>query len=223
MTDQTNRNGDAAGHENDAEMTRTVDVASRLDRPDLAELRVPGEAGEDIPALEPSAEAELAESKDRLLRTLADMENLRRRTQRELDEARKYAVTGFARGLLEVADNLARALSSVPPDLRERDEFLQNLVTGVEMTERTLLGLFEKHEIRKVQPRKGEKFDHNLHQAMFELPTDEVPAGSIAEVLQPGYVIADRLLRPAMVGVAKPAAEPGREAFEGAPALDTQV
>jgi molecular chaperone GrpE len=145
------------------------------------------------------------ELKDRLLRTLAEMENLRSRTQREIEEARKFAVTGFARDLTEVGDNLARALASVPTEARQQSEFMKNLVQGVEMTERSLQAALEKHQVRKVAPRKGERFDHKLHQAMFEVPTDELAPGSIAEVIQDGYVIADRLLRPALVGVAKAA------------------
>jgi molecular chaperone GrpE len=149
-----------------------------------------------------AAAAELAELKDRLLRTLADMENLRQRTRREIDEARKYAVTGFARDMLEIADNLRRALDSVPA-AADQPGPVRNLLAGIEMTERALLAAFEKHKIRKVIPERGERFDHKLHQAMFELPTDEQPPGTVAEVMTPGYVIADRLLRAAMVGVAK--------------------
>lgn len=150
----------------------------------------------------PTAE-EVAELKDRVLRTLADMENLRGRTAREVEDARKYAVAGFARSLLDVADNLSRALAAVPVAEREQSDFLKNLVQGVEMTERTLHGVLERHQVRKVTPERGERFDHNRHQAMFELPTDELPPGTVAEVMQPGYVIAERLLRPALVGVAK--------------------
>ncbi len=149
----------------------------------------------------PTAEEELAEVKDRLLRTLAEMENLRQRTRREIEEAQTYGVTRFARELLEVADNLRRAIESVPQG--DLPEPLRNLVAGVEMTEKALLATFERHKIRKVQPERGERFDHKLHQAMFEVPTEEVAAGSVAEVLAPGYVIGDRLLRAAMVGVAK--------------------
>ncbi len=160
--------------------------------------------GQEVPAPAPSAE-EHQELKDRLLRTLAEMENLRRRTQREVEEARKFAVTGFARDLLEVGDNLSRALASVPAEARQQSEFMKNLVLGVEMTERSLQNALEKHQVRKVEPQRGEKFDHKLHQAMFEVPTSELPPGTIAEVIQGGYVIADRLLRPALVGVAKAA------------------
>lgn len=158
----------------------------------------------------PTAE-EHQELKERLLRTLAEMENLRTRTQREVEEARKFAVTGFARDLLEVGDNLGRALASVPAEARHQSDFMKNLVQGVEMTERSFQTALEKHQVRRVSPQKGEKFDHKLHQAMFELPSADLPAGSVAEVIQDGYVIADRLLRPALVGVAKAAApvEPG--------------
>ncbi|TVQ37223.1 MAG: nucleotide exchange factor GrpE [Geminicoccaceae bacterium] len=148
-------------------------------------------------------EAELAAAKDQLLRTLADMENLRRRTQREIEDARRYAVTGFARDLLEVADNLGRAVATIPPEMREQEGWAGNLATGIAMTERTLLSAFEKHKVQRVAPQKGEKFDHQRHQAMFEVPTADFPPGTIAEVMADGYVLADRLLRPAMVGVAK--------------------
>jgi molecular chaperone GrpE len=190
---------------------RTPPVANDLQSP--AAEAAP-EAGEQAA---PSA-VEFQELKDRLLRTLAEMENLRRRTQREVEEARKFAVAGFARDLLEVPDNLARALAAVPTEARQQSEFMKNLVLGVEMTERSLLSAFEKHQIRPVDPKKGDRFDHNLHQAMFEVPTDAQPPGTVAEVIQDGYVIADRLLRPALVGVAKApqgatggsgAAEPG--------------
>jgi molecular chaperone GrpE len=173
----------------------------------------------------PDSTAEIAELKDRLLRTLADMENLRQRTRREVEEAQAYAVTRFARDLLEVADNLRRAVESAPPG--EQAEAVRNLVAGVEMTERSLLSVFERNRIRKVMPERGERFDHKLHQAMFELPTDELPAGTIAEVMAPGYVIADRLLRAAMVGVAKAApataAQDGAAHGSGEPAHGTVV
>lgn len=166
---------------------------------DIAEAA--GTAAEPAPAALSAEEAAML--KDERLRTLADMENLRRRTARDVEDARKYAVTGFARGLLDVADNLARALASVPPEQRDGSPLMTGLVSGIEMTERSLIGLLERYEVRKVEPRPGDRFDPALHQAMFELPTAALAPGSIAEVMQPGYVIADRLLRPAMVGVAK--------------------
>ena len=155
------------------------------------------------PAPPPPTAEEFQELKDRLLRTLAEMENLRGRTQREVEDVRKFAVTGFARDLLEVGDNLGRALASVPPEARAQSGLMTNLVQGVEMTERSLRSALEKHQIRRVAPQRGERFDHKLHQAMFEVPSAELPPGSIAEVIQDGYVLADRLLRPALVGVAK--------------------
>jgi molecular chaperone GrpE len=147
------------------------------------------------------AEAQIADLKDKMLRAMAETENVRRRAQRERDDAQKYAATNFARDLLSAADNLRRALASVPEE-QVKDELTRNLLTGVAATERELLGAFEKHGIRRLEP-KGEKFDHNFHQAIFEVEDATKPAGTIVEVLQPGYVLQDRLLRPAMVGVAK--------------------
>jgi molecular chaperone GrpE len=147
------------------------------------------------------AEAEAAEFKDKALRALAEVENIRRRGEREREDALKYATTNFARDLVSSADNLRRALSSVP-DAEVKDELTKTLLAGVAATERELLGAFEKHGIRRVDP-KGEKFDHNFHQAIFEVENTGKPAGTVVEVLQPGYVLHDRLLRPAMVGVAK--------------------
>jgi molecular chaperone GrpE len=148
-----------------------------------------------------SLEAELAEQKDRLLRALAETENVRRRAQREREDASKYAIAGFAKDLLSVADNLRRALESVPQS-EVRDERTRSLLEGVAATERELLGVFERHGVTRIDP-KGEGFDHNLHQAIFEAERPGEPGGTIIEVLQPGYVLHDRLLRPAMVGVAK--------------------
>jgi molecular chaperone GrpE len=171
-------------------------------------------AGEPEAPREPSPrelelETELAATKERLLRALADTENLRRRSAREVEEAHKYAITGFARELLEVADNLSRALVSIPPRAREEIDFVRSLADGVAITEKALLASFERHQIAKVVPELGSRFDHNRHQAMLEIESSEHPPGTIAQVMQPGYVIADRLLRPALVGVAKaPPAEP---------------
>jgi len=158
-------------------------------------------------------ESEIADYKDRLLRALAETENLRRRAQREREDAVKYAATGVARDLLSVADNLRRALDSLP-EAEAPDERTRSLIDGVAATERELLAAFERHGIRRVDP-KGERFDHNLHQAIFEAENSGQPGGTVVEVLQPGYVLHDRLLRPAMVGVAKGsagAAEPAEEA-----------
>jgi molecular chaperone GrpE len=158
--------------------------------------------GERVAALE----TELAEHKDRLLRALAETENTRRRAQREREDAAKYAIAALAKDLLATADNLRRALDSLP-EAEVRDERTRGLLSGVAATERELLSAFERHGIRRIDPQ-GERFDHNLHQAIFETERADVPAGTVVEVLQPGYVLHDRLLRPAMVGVARPAAKP---------------
>lgn len=174
--------------------------------PSAAEATAAESAAAESAAAESAAAAEIAALNDRLMRALAEAENIRRQKDREVEEARKYAITGFARGLLEVADNLRRALAAVPAGAEAADPLLQTLVQGVQLTERALLAQFDRHKLRKVQPERGERFDPSLHQAMFEVPTNELPPGSVAEVLQPGYVLADRLLRPALVGVSKPAA-----------------
>ena len=168
-------------------------------------------------AVEPSAEervaaleAELAEQKGHLLRALAETENVRRRAQREREDVLKYAVSGFAKELLSVADNLRRALDSLP-ESEVRDERTRGLLAGVAATERELLSVFERHGIQRIDP-DGQRFDHNLHQAIFEAERPGKPSGMIIEVLQPGYVLHDRLLRPAMVGVAKENPGPGEPA-----------
>lgn len=156
-----------------------------------------------------AAEAEASEAKDRLLRALAEVENVRRRAQREREDAMRYAASSFAKDLLSVADNLRRALESVPEHQAEAEsELIRNLLAGVAATERELLAAFERHGLRRVAPQPGERFDHNFHQAMFEVEEAGHSPGSVVQMLQPGYVIHDRLLRPALVGVAKAAAPP---------------
>jgi molecular chaperone GrpE len=157
---------------------------------------------------EGSAEAlkkEAFEARDKMLRTLAEMENLRKRTDREIAEARIYGVTGFARDVLAVADNMQRAFEAMGSELREQgDARVKALVEGVELTERELLKVLEKHGVKKFSPA-GEKFDPNVHQAMYELENPELPAGHVAQVIQAGYMLGDRVLRPAMVAVVKAA------------------
>jgi molecular chaperone GrpE len=152
-----------------------------------------------------------AELKDKLLRTLAEMENLRKRTAREAADARVYGVTSLARDILGVADNMRRALDAVSAELRSSGvPGVKALIDGVELTERELVKALEKNGVRQFTPR-GEKFDPNFHQAMYEVPNASVPAGSVVEVVQPGYMIGERVLRPAMVGVSKggPKSAPG--------------
>ena len=165
------------------------------------EAAVPTEAAAPTPST--ALEREHADMKDRLLRTLAEMENLRKRTEREIADSRLYSVASFARDMLNVADNMRRALDAVPAELRTNaDPNVKALIEGVDLTERELQKALEKNGIRQFSPQ-GEKFDPNLHQAMFEVPDPTVPAGSVVQVVQPGYMIGERILRPALVGVSK--------------------
>jgi molecular chaperone GrpE len=161
-----------------------------------------------------AAEAKTADLKDQLLRALAETENVRRRLQRDRDEALKFAATGLAKDILPVADNLRRALDAIPRGALESDEALRTLATGVEMTERLLLAALERHNIKRIEAL-GQKFDSNLHQAMFEVIDAERPPGTVVQVMEAGYTIHERLLRPALVGVAKaqPAASGGNGAI----------
>lgn len=163
----------------------------------------PGAAS--APEADPIAvlEAEKADLKDKLLRLMADMENLRRRTEREIADARTYAVANFARDMLNVADNIHRAIESVPQEARSTAEgAFKGLIEGIDLTERDLLKTLERHGVKKLDPQ-GQKFDPNVHQAMFEIPNAEVPNGTVLQVVQSGYVIGERVLRPALVGVSK--------------------
>ena len=147
-------------------------------------------------------EKEVTELKDQLLRSVAELDNYRKRSEREKEQLRKFGIANFAKDLLSAADNLRRAVESGPTDLEGADENVKNLIVGVEMTEKELLSAFEKNGVRKIDPM-GEKFDYNFHQAMFEVETDKEKPGLVMQVLQSGYAIADRVLRPAMVGVSK--------------------
>jgi molecular chaperone GrpE len=146
---------------------------------------------------------EAGDLKDRLLRTLAEMENLRRRTEREVADARTYGASNFARDILAVADSMERALKALDDEIRDKaDAGVKALLDGVELTERELIKVMEKHGVKRIEPQ-GQKFDPNLHQAMFEIPDPSVPAGTVVQIMQPGYTIGERVLRPALVGVAK--------------------
>lgn len=144
-------------------------------------------------------EAEVAELKDRALRAHAETENVRRRMEKERDDVRAYAATKFAKDMLSVADNMRRALDSVP---KSEDEGLKTLIAGVEVTERELLGIFERHQIKRIEAQ-GARFDANLHEAVVEIPDATKPPGTVVQVMMPGYTIAGRLLRAAVVGVSK--------------------
>jgi molecular chaperone GrpE len=146
---------------------------------------------------------EAADSRDKMLRTLAEMENLRKRTTREVADARIYGIQNFARDVLDIADNLQRALDAVPADTKAAaDPGLKALIEGVELTERSLLNTLEKNGVKKFDP-SGEKFDPNFQQAMYEVPDSSVPPGTVVQVVQAGYTIGERVLRPALVAVAK--------------------
>lgn len=151
------------------------------------------------------------ELKDKALRAAAEMENLRRRTARDVVDARAYAIANFARDMLQVADNLQRALDAIPAEAKASgDVGFKALIEGVEITQRGMLSTLERHGVKKLAP-EGEKFDPNFHQAMFEVPNPDIAAGTVVQVVQPGYSIGDRVLRPAMVGVSKGGAKPAGE------------
>ncbi len=193
--------------------------ANGNDNPAAENAAAQNPGGDDALAL---AQQEAASLKDQLLRALAETENVRRRAARDTDDARKFAMAGFAREMLAVADNLGRALEAIAPEALEKDEVLKSLYDGVSATARQLETAFEKQAIKKITPL-GEKFDSNLHQAMFEVPGTDQPGGTVVQVLQAGYTLNDRLLRPAMVGVAKasPAGTPPAGDENGSGRVDT--
>jgi len=175
-------------------------VEDLLDNSDTVSVEAENAAGADFEVLSRLMK-ENEELKDRALRAAAEMENLRRRTARDVQDARAYAVSNFARDMLSVSDNLRRALEAIPAEAKAAaDAGLKALAEGVEMTERAMLTTLERHGVKKLAP-EGEKFDPNFHQAMFEIPNPGVPANTVLQVVQPGYSIGDRVLRPAMVGV----------------------
>jgi molecular chaperone GrpE len=157
---------------------------------------------------------EVADARDKMLRTLAEMENLRRRTAKEVADARAYGITGFARDILEIADNLQRAIDALPAEAKESaDPGIKAFVEGVELTERSLLNTLEKNGVKKFDP-SGEKFDPNFQQAMYEVPDPSVPSGTVVQVVQAGFMIGERVLRPALVGVSKGGAKAAAAASE---------
>ncbi|MBK8161475.1 MAG: nucleotide exchange factor GrpE [Rhodospirillaceae bacterium] len=179
------------------------DVFDNMQRPiDQAPLDQRGDEIPGGPVDLAALQADYLAMKDQLLRAVAETENTRRRLTRERDETAKYAASSFAKEMLDVADNLHRALAAIPAEAVARDEALKSLFDGVSATERQLDAAFTRQQIKRLWP-EGEKFDSNLHQAMFEVPGTDQPNGTVVQVLQAGYVMHDRLLRPALVGVAK--------------------
>jgi len=188
------------------------------------EAQAAAEAEAEAPASEEADPAEEASKlRDQLLRALAEMENTKKRAEREVKDTRAYAVSGFARDMLDVADNLSRALSSISDEAKaEAGEALQTLLEGVEMTERRLLSTLERHGVMKVEPEPGEALDPNLHQAAAQIPADQ-PKGAIAHVMQPGYKIGDRTLRAAMVVVSAGPANPPESGGETGGGVDVSA
>ncbi|CZT33968.1 nucleotide exchange factor GrpE [Rhizobium sp. 9140] len=196
MTDETNKHGaEASKPAEDIVTPAEADVQDMFEDADEAAQA----QSEELEA----ARAEAADFRDRYMRLAADMDNLRRRTEREVKDAKSYSVAGFARDMLAVSDNLRRALDAIPADVRAgADAGLSTLIEGVELTERSMLSTLERHGVRKLEP-EGQKFDPNFHQAMFEIPNPDVPHNTVVQVVQAGFTIGERVLRPAMVGVAK--------------------
>ena len=193
-----------------AEPDKAANASATDDSLDDVLAAAGSETAGDIEAQDPLSAmiAERDKLKDQLLRALADTENMRRRSEREATNIRKYGHTPFARDLVGAIDNLARVVGSAPENLEQADETLKSLITGIQLSWTELQSVIEKHGIKRVEPL-GEKFDYNLHQAMFEVPTNDQPSGMVLEVVQHGYVLHDRLLRPAMVGVSKTGEEAG--------------
>ncbi len=183
--------------ENDAPLNEFLDNKEVLEEdPDK---------NEDIPSIEEinkQLEAKVEDLKDKLMRTLAESENLRKRTIKEVDQAKKYSHISFIRDLVSSVDNLQRALDSIPEDNSDLSEPIKNLIIGLEIVEKEIISTFEKHNLKQISPL-DEKFDYNFHQAMFEVPTSDKESGIIVEVSQKGYLLHDRLVRPAMVGISK--------------------
>ena len=193
----------------------TVEEETNLEEPVDLQNDEEGEVNEPSKSLD-ELEAKISELKDQLLRTVADSENLRKRLEREKEQTRKFGIANFAKDLLSIADNLGRALDAAPTKEDVKDKAIENLVLGIQMTEQELQKAFDNNNIRKIDPL-GEKFDYNFHQAMFEVEETDKEPGIVVQVLQPGYAIDDRILRPAMVGVA--AAEGGKKNI----AVDTKA
>ena len=189
MNDETQHPADAAG-------------AAADQQPNGSANKAENSAPDPFAVLE-ALNAENASLKDKALRQLAEMENLRRRTEREVSDARLYGVTNFARDMLTFADNLRRAITSVPEGVRAgADPALKAFVEGIELTEKDFLSRLARHGVKKIEPQ-GQKFDPNMHEALFELPDPSLPNGTVAQVVEDGYSIGERCLRPAKVGVAR--------------------
>ena len=185
--------------------TNLTDVdAAEMDKISDKEISDVHDNGEDISndEINTNLQKQVTDLKDQLMRSLADGENLRKRTLKEVEHAKKYSHITFVRDLVSSVDNLQRALESVPDDNSQLSEPIKNLIIGLDIVEKEIITTFEKHNLKQIQPL-GEKFDYNFHQAMFEVPTNDAEPGVVVEVSQKGYLLHDRLVRPAMVGISK--------------------
>lgn len=197
----------------------TPEAGTAADAPPEGEPPIPSMTA-DAGGMDPAQriaelETQVAEANDRTLRALAEAENVRRRAERDKQDATKYAIANFAREILTVGDNLRRALDSVDADARKSSEVVDTLMTGVEMTERALLSVLERSGIKRIDPL-GQRFDSNAHEALFEIPDPSQPQGTVAQVIEAGYMLNDRLLRPAKVGVTKGGPKPEPAAADDA-------
>lgn len=203
MSDPKNAENDNTPEQHASPAEVPADGPESTEDPQSATESAQPEVKVEAAAETPSPDEEIASLKDRLLRTMAELENTRRRAEREKADAAQFGISRFARDVLGIADNLRRALDAVTAEDRAAaGEAVENLLSGVELTERELLNVLDKNGIKTVDP-KGEKFNAHLHQAMAEIPGTGQPNGTIVDVVQVGYTIGERLLRPAMVTVAK--------------------
>ncbi len=213
MTDPSKKNDPADTDEAEIRSDEAAEAAASDEA--AADDDMDAGDGADIEDFAARLEAEKADLTERFVRLAADMDNLRKRANRDIKDAKAYSIANFARDMLGVADNLRRALDAIPEDARKgEDAGFKALIEGVEMTERAMLGALERHGVKKLEP-EGEKFDPHFHQAMFEVPNPDVAANTVVQVVQAGYVIGDRVLRPAMVGVAKGGPKQAAEAEPG--------
>lgn len=205
MVSSSHGRTDQAHEGEDSEQLSPIEQAAQEDILDdrvTAPSEPPQDSTADSNGRLAEAEAEISKLKGDYLRALADVENTRRRAARDRDDANRYAISKFANDLLSVADNMRRALESVDQAMRAESPALESLLNGVEMTEKELLSVFDRHGVTKIDAL-GTQFDPHVHEAMFELPKEDVPNGTVVHVLREGYRIADRVLRPAQVGVSK--------------------
>jgi molecular chaperone GrpE len=181
-------------------MEKDNNIEQKIDNADL--LKEAAELGENLRVYDDPKDEEIKQLKDKMLRIAAEAENLKKRTQKEIDDIRNYSVTVFAKDLINVMDNLYRSLESLAHEEQDGPR-VKAVIEGIEVIKKELENVFMKHSILRIEPKQGDSFDHNLHQAISQIPTDEVEEGKIYSLLQVGYSIKERLLRPALVGVAK--------------------